>query len=456
MGKPDHDNLKKIKNIWQSVRSDTLLQRVLKNSGYLFSSSSLVLGLAMLQSILAGRLLGAAELGVLGSITAFASTINRLFSFRMGELVIKYLGDYLPNNEKERAAALIKIAGITEAATSILAFIILILLAPLGARFFAKDLAYTPLFRFYGFSILGGLMSETATGVLQSTERFKHQAWINLGQSILTAAVILAAFLFKGGLWWVVSAYLVGKLILGILPVVLAWQSLDLNLGTGWWRTPITGLPPWKELLHFAVTSNLSATVNMLVRDSEILWVAFFLNPTAAGYYKVAIAISSLIPIPVTPFISATFPEISRSTAAHAWQELLRLIKRVSLLSTVITACISVFLVLFGRILILFYGAEFLPAYPALMVLLAGYAFGNLVFWNRPLLLALNLPGYPFWVTSICGSIKILLTLLIIPRFGIIGAAALLTGYLIVSGGIMAVRGLQQLRANSGMESSTA
>jgi O-antigen/teichoic acid export membrane protein len=452
MGQSGVNTLKAMRAIWQSLRSDVLLQRVLRNSSYLFSSSSLVIGLAMLQSILAGRLLGVSELGVLGAITAFASTLNRLFSFRMGELIVKYLGDYLPKNQKDRAAALIKIAGLTEAASSILAFALLMALAPLGARYFAKDLAYTALFRFYGLSILGNLMAETAAGVLQSTEQFKQQAWINLGQSILTAALILAAFIFKGGLWWVVSAYLVGKLILGMLPVVLAWRSLDLHLGQGWWRAHLTSLPPWRELSHFAVTSNLSATVNMLVRDSEILWVALFLTPSAAGYYKVALAISSIIPIPVVPFTSASYPEISRSTAARAWKQLTSLLQRVSLISAGITAAIALVLVVFGRPLVQLYGSEFLPAYPALLVLLAGYGFSNLVFWNRPLLLALGLPGYPFWITLVCGTLKIGLSLLIIPRFGFVGAAGLLAGYFIISGAAMAWRGLQQLRGMNSLE----
>lgn len=448
MGKPDQDTLRPVKRILQTLRSDALLQRVLKNSGYLFSSSSIVLVLAMLQSILSGRLLGVTELGVLGAITAFSSTINRLISFRMGDLVVKYLGETLPRNDKGTSAAIVKAAALTEAASSLLAFGLLMILAPLGAQWFAKDIAYAGMFRFYGISILGGLMAETATGVLQSTERFRQQAWINLGQSILTAAIILAAFLFQGGLIWVVSAYLLGKLVLGILPVGMAWRSLDTHLGKGWQRAPLSGLPPWKELTHFAVTSNLSATINMLVRDSEILWVALFLNPTAAGYYKVAIAISTLIPLPITPFGSASYPEISRSTAALAWRQLWRLLRRVTLISAAITGVIALFVVLFGKYLILFYGQEFLPAYPALIVLLAGYAFSNLVFWNRPLLLALGLPAYPFWAMLITGAAKILLSLLVIPQFGIIGAAALLTVYFIASGGAMAVHGLKQVRSN--------
>jgi O-antigen/teichoic acid export membrane protein len=435
--------------IWQAVREDPILKRVLRNSSYLLSSSSIGLGLNFVQSIFAARLLGVEGLGILGAITGFSSTINRLFSFRMGELVVKYLGDYLPEKKDARAAALVKIAALTEAATSILAFIMLMLLAPLGARYFAQDVSYTPLFRLYGTFILGSFMAETATGVLQSTDRFNQQAVINLAQSFLTAALIFTAFLIKGDILLVVIAYLIGKMILGLTPVVLAWRSMNSVLKKGWWRAPLTGLPPWRELARFAISTNLSATVNMIVRDSEVLWVNLFLSPTAGGYYKVALAISSFIPVPITPFISTTFPEISRHTAARAWKQLRSLLRKVTLVSAAITAGIAVVLIFFGKYLLLFYGAEFLPAYPALMVLLLGYGVSNLVFWNRPLLLALNLPTFPFWATFFSGILKVSLAFLVIPAFGYIGAAVLLTGYFLISGSAMVVRGLNALRTNT-------
>jgi len=438
--------MKFLTDFWQALRHDNILKRVLRNSSYLLSSNSISLGLNMVQSIFAARLLGVTELGVLAAITGFASTINRLFSFRMGDLVVKYLGNYLPEKENDRAAALVKIAAITEAASSVLAFLLLMLLAPLGARYFAKDLAYTPLFRFYGIFILGSFMAETATGVLQSTDRFNQQAIVNLGQSLLTAAIILAAFLVRGNLIMVVGAYLIGKMVLGLAPVVLAWHSMNANLGKGWWRAPLTDLPPWRELARFGISTNLSATVNMLVRDSEVLWVNLFLSPTAGGYYKVAIAIASFIPIPITPFISTTFPEISRCTAARAWKQLRGLLQKVSMISAALTAIVAVVVIFFGKYLILFYGAEFLPSYPALMVLLVGYGVSNLVFWNRPLLLALNLPVYPFWATFISGAVKVSLAFLVIPAFGYVGAAVLLTGYFLISGTAMALRGLNELK----------
>jgi O-antigen/teichoic acid export membrane protein len=99
--------------------------------------------------------------------------------------------------------------------SSLLAFLVLLAIAPLAAIYLAKDPSTTPFFMIYGISILGTSLAEVATGVLQVDNRFRSQAFVNLAQSILTALIIIGAFLSNAGMMVVLIAYLVGKLILG-------------------------------------------------------------------------------------------------------------------------------------------------------------------------------------------------------------------------------------------------
>src|SRR3970040_3080061 len=92
-----------------------LMQRVIRNSGSLFTGSALSAAMSMLQGILAARLLGVQAFGVLGIITVFASVINRLTSFRMSELVVSYVGEFSSRKEPARAAATIQSAAAAEA-----------------------------------------------------------------------------------------------------------------------------------------------------------------------------------------------------------------------------------------------------------------------------------------------------------------------------------------------------
>jgi O-antigen/teichoic acid export membrane protein len=446
MGQPGSDPMKFPSDLWQTWRQDALMGRIIRNTGYLFSSNTIAMGLGIVQSIFAARLLGVAGFGVLGTVTVFASTINRLFSFRMGELVVKYLGTSLVEERRDRAAAVVKVAALVEAGSSLLAFLLLLALAPLAAVILTKDPANTTLFWIYGITILGSSLSEVALGVLQVDNRFRSQALVNLAQSILTALIIVGAFFGNGGMMTVLLAYLLGKLILGIGPVVLAWGSLNRLLGPGWWRAPLSLLPPRRELAHFGLSTNLSATINLLVRDSELLWVAFFLSPTEVGYYKVALAIINFVLMPVTPLITTTFSEINQTVAARKWEQLRHLLRRVTILSGGWTLASAVVLVLFGNFLILLYGREFLPAYPALLVLLVGFGIANIFFWNRSLLLSFGLPVVPFRVMLWAGIAKMALAFVLVPRFGFVAEAALLSGYLLVSVCFILQRGVLELR----------
>ncbi len=93
------------------------------------------------------------------------------------------------------------------------------------------------------------------------------------------------------------------------------------------------------------------------------------------------------------------------------------------------------------------YGWEYIPAYPALIILLVGYGVANVLFWNRTLLLSFNLPKFPFQVMLGCGLVKVALGFWVIPHFGYFGAAALLSTYFVISVGLIALRGIRLIPA---------
>ncbi len=176
------------------------------------------------------------------------------------------------------------------------------------------------------------------------------------------------------------------------------------------------------------------------------MWVAFFLSPVAVGYYNVALGVINLVSMPITPFIRTTYPELSRSVAQHSWLQVRRLLRRVTILAGGWTGATSIGLVILGPLFIRFYGKAYLPAYPALLVLLVGFGMANILFWNRALLLSLGLPQYAFKVMAWAGLAKVGLAFLLVPRFGFVAEAALLSGWFVISIGLIVWRGLSEVR----------
>jgi O-antigen/teichoic acid export membrane protein len=248
---------------------------------------------------------------------------------------------------------------------------------------------------------------------------------------------------------------------------------MDKLFGRRWWRASFSLLPPRKELARFALSTNFSGTINVIVRDSEVLWVSGLFNTTYAGFYKAALNIVQLVVMPITPFISTTYPELNRAIVMRQWEHLRSLLRRVTVIAAGWTGAVSLVLLFFGKQLLFipwsFFGhtfmlfgkpfspfkPAFLPAYPAMLVLLIGFGAANIFFWNRSLCLAFGLPDYPlkayFW-----GMVfKVFLTLTIVQPFGTFGyiiEAWLLSAFFVVTVGLTVWRGLKELRRISELE----
>jgi O-antigen/teichoic acid export membrane protein len=427
-------------------KNDPLLGKVIRSSGALFSSNTISLGLSVIQSVLAARLLGPAGFGLIAIVMGYVSTVNGLLSFRMSELVVRYGGEYLEKDEKVKAAALVRAAMMGEGAVSFLAFLIVLVTAGLAADLIAKTPSTVGLFGVYAIGLLANFSTESSTGVLQVLDKIKLQGLINLLQSLLTAGLITFAFFTDGSLQFVLYAYLAGKLLLGLGMFFTATYHLTRRLGSGWWKAPFDSLPAFRELARFAVSSNLSATAILIFRESEVLWVGFFLTSEAAGLYKAAYAIILLLALPVHPLILTVYPELNRLIVQKAWPRLRDFLRKVTTVAFAYNFALGLGIIVLGRWLLWIYGEEYVSAYPALMVLLVGMVFNFTLFWNRPLLLSLGLPTFALGSVVFAGLAKIGLAFLLVPRYGYVMEAALLSFYYISSVGLMVWRGMKEIR----------
>lgn len=462
-----------LRSWWQ----DKLLRGVLKNSGYLFSSNTISAALSMVSSIFATRLLGVSGWGLVATIQTFTSNTNRLLSFRMSEVVVKYLGQALvidsgldgeTNSATDlnlkpatnRAAAMVKGIGLIEAATSILAYAVLALLATWAARLFVKDVSVAGLIPFYGLMLLANLVYETSTGVLQVHKRFDRIALINTIQSIITVILVFLVFLLKRGVLDVLAAYLVGKMFSGIAISILAFRQMSQSLGKGWWRASLQQVDEWRGIIGFSINTNLNGTVNLVTRDNILLYLAALspanLAQTYTGFFKWGLAIINLVTLPVDPFIWPTYTEITRTIANRQWQLTRSLLKRVSTIAATWTLSAGALIALLGWWLIpILLGPDTTPVYPLVLILLIGYGTANILNWNRPLLLAFGKPTYPLLIAIAVGAVEIALTLWLVPLGGYLVMAAVLSGYLAISVGIITWRGWREIRDQEAIEFTT-
>jgi O-antigen/teichoic acid export membrane protein len=151
--------------------------------------------------------------------------------------------------------------------------------------------------------------------------------------------------------------------------------------------------------------------------------------------------------MPVSAMLSSAAPQVNRLVATRAWGPLRQLLRRTSILALAWTGVCTLGIATLGYYLLGFLKqGAYLPAFPAILILLAGYGVANVAFWNRPLLLAFGMPLYPMNLTAAVGAVKTALMFVLVGPLGFLAEAALLSGYLAISVGLIVLRGLKELR----------
>jgi O-antigen/teichoic acid export membrane protein len=205
----------------------------------------------------------------------------------------------------------------------------------------------------------------------------------------------------------------------------------------------------------FALNTNLNGTVNLFFRDNIPLYLAMLVSTTAVGYFKVAMTLIIPITLILDPFIAPTYTEITRTIAKVQWDATLRLLKRITAITTGVVLVIWAGWALTGWWIIpTIYKPQARPVYPLLMILIAGYGFASIFQWNRPLFLSLGKAGYPVLVSTLLGVIELALIFTLVPRYGYLMMAVILSGYFIISVGFITLRGLWEIHHRSLQEGS--
>jgi O-antigen/teichoic acid export membrane protein len=254
--------------------------------------------------------------------------------------------------------------------------------------------------------------------------------------------------MISGTLEDIVLAYLAGKIVWGATISIIAVFEARRQWGSGWWRVPLGSLRGrWRDLVRFGVSTNLSGTIKLLTRDSEMLWLGAFSTPLQVGYYKISKAIVNILMMPITPLISTSYREVAREVAAKQWENVRYLLRSGTVLAAAWTLPAAAGLVLFGRWVVGLYGPEFLPvSYESLLILLLGVMTANILYWNQLVLLPLGMPDYPTKVQFVIAILKIIGTILLVPQFGANAMAALFSIYLFLTSLILVGKSIREIR----------
>jgi O-antigen/teichoic acid export membrane protein len=416
----------RIESVRQTLREDGKLRAILRHTGWLTGSSASIVALSAVQGILTARILGVAVWGALGIALSFATVINLLLSFRTHEFVVKWVTQFLEDGTT-RAASAFRLALAGDVASALLSLAIVELLARWGASVFARNPEFAWLFRSAGLIIALQAGQETLMGMMHLNRDFRRQGLLQTFTQGVSVCGVAVVYFAGGGVFGVVVVLIGTAALTGVLMWAYGLRAANAVLSRGWIFQKLAGFGDLgREMWRFAVFGNFRGTAVSVMGYGDMLVLGFLRNPTEVGYYKLAKAIAGIANLPNVPLVNATFPELSAAAASESWGEFRSLIRRGSKVATLWMLPVCFGLIVLARPAIaLLYGPSFLPAAPALAILLVGVVVDGVLFWGGISLLSLGRPGYLLGINLWVTSAKYALAFILVPSGGYLALAAL-------------------------------
>ncbi|MCF1488206.1 oligosaccharide flippase family protein [Pseudomonas sp. AA27] len=201
--------------------------------------------------------------------------------------------------------------------------------------------------------------------------------------------------------------------------------ALVLVLGLWWLRRQHPLALRWdrggqRELLSYSAKSHPDLLFQQVILRSDYLFIGAMLGSTALGHYAMASAAAELLLIVPE---AVTTPLMKRLLQQDAGMERLTPLALRLTATVMLGACLSMALI--GQWLIVtLFGSDYAPAYPALLALLPGLLGLCYASILRLDLLGKNRPGTVSLLMGAGAALNLVLNVLLIPTWGIVGAAA--------------------------------
>jgi len=214
------------------------------------------------------------------------------------------------------------------------------------------------------------------------------------------------------------AAYVAAAAVSFVLGALMLYKGLPL---------PVRQSPPkYDTRVWLASTLPLSllAGVQVISSQTDIFMLGLLTTKEQAGYYRVAVAGSSLVIFTLGALNEVLSPHFARLYSAGDLPRLQRIVTTASRINLLAAIPVAGAFILFGKPLLTFVvGSAYIPSYQPLAVLCVGQLLGAAM---GPVGMLLNMTGHERYTlvgVGVASLLNIALNLALIPLFGAVGAA---------------------------------
>jgi len=386
--------------------------------GITFIASMITMLFGFVITVLLGRYLGAGDLGLYRMVSTVYGIAMLFAAIGIPAAIIKYVAEY--KGDRNKTNSIVSSGVITS----------LLLGIGFSVLFYLSSGIFEEIFRMPGlagllkiispvfpFALVGGVL----LGMLNGLREMKKFGTATIIQSVLMLVISVLLIYFGFG---------VAGVVIGVVLASVGWCLYLLLITRDYFEITFEGYAEnTKKMLVFGVQIFAGNAINLINYQADTIMIGYFLTATDVGYYGVAVGLSKFFWIIPQAVQTITYPAISKYwfNKNHAAMQIM--IDKSLKYATCILLPIGLGVIFFAKdIITIIFGTEFGYSVLPLQILLVGTIINGGM--QRPIgsiLYAIGMPKQNLKIFTFAAIVNIILNFLLIPYFGISGAATATT-----------------------------
>jgi len=400
---------------------DTSLKLIVKYSIIVFFGVVLSKIFTYVYRIIVARYFGAEVYGLLSLSLMVVGWFGAIATMGLTQGMLRFTPLYRGQNRPEKIRYIFKFSSYFLIFTGITSSVILFFLAePISLTLFHNP-SLTIFLKIFSLMIPFSLLSNIFLSTIQAFEKVAWYSFLqNIFQNIFKVIAVLALIFLGIGSTSVPLSYLLTIITLFIFSYFVCVKQIPVILG----KIPDNNVRTKKDLISYSWPVMFYSIISSVYLWIDTLFIGIFQDATWVGFYNAAMPIAFLLTFAPQLFFQMFFPIITKEYGKRETGVVKGLSKQVNKWILILNIPIFSIIILFpGALINILFGPEFLPAENALRILSLGLLVYSMSTISNNLLSMAGKSRLLLINTIITGAINTILNIILIPKYGITGAA---------------------------------
>ena len=350
-------------------------RRIAINFGKVLRGRGIAALLSVASIALAAHALPVEQFGLIILLHTYIKVVKGFLNFRTFEAIVRFGVPLQESGDEPALKSLLRTSMMIDFSSSLLAALIGISAVPLASQFLHWDEQLTRWAWFYGLILLSTCVN-TSSGILRLYDRFDALGIQFTVQPLVRLVLVCLAWLFDGDMFvfllaWGI-AYCAGNIYMFLRGLFELRDHLSTPLFQGFkWREI---LEREREFWSFIGVIYWQTNLDLIPKQVSTLLAGNLLGPAAAGLFRLAREISTVLSRPAALLRDVLFPDLTR-----AWHSKDPGFRRLQFRTSLIAGCSGLLIVVFAWLIgdgaLALVGEDYVPAKPLMVLLLFAASF---------------------------------------------------------------------------------